>query len=81
LKALFTLNPYSRRHYSLTFASFSQIMLLLTDRKMSPRQPEGGFSQGRSDNIPKVDAFMLIEFAQTCDDYISAEIRNIKSDR
>jgi len=29
---------------------------------MAPRVPEGGFVQGRSDNIPRVDALKLMEF-------------------
>ena len=40
-----------------------------------------GFVEARSDNLPRVDAFMLMQFASTCEDFISAEIRNVKSDR
>jgi len=44
-------------------------------------RPEEGYVQARSDNLPKVDAYMLVEFASTAEDFIAAEIRNIKSDK
>jgi len=42
---------------------------------------DGGFVRATSDNLPRVDSLMLLEFASKAEEYISAEIRNIKSDR
>ena len=41
---------------------------------------DGGFVRATSDNLPRVDSLMLLEFASKAEEYISAEIRNIKSD-
>ena len=37
--------------------------------------------EARSDNLPRVDAFTLMQVASTYEDFISAEIKNVKSDR
>lgn len=42
---------------------------------------EPGFSKGSAENLPKVDFSMVDEFYMSNLDYLSAEVRNIKTKR
>ncbi|XP_074115102.1 uncharacterized protein LOC141537822 [Cotesia typhae] len=48
---------------------------------MPQRKVDPGYSQARSDNLPRVDAFMVASFLATNSDFISAEMQGAKANR
>ena len=42
---------------------------------------ELGFVKAQSDNLPKIDAFMMTSYFATNPDFTSAEIRGVKASR
>lgn len=39
---------------------------------------DDGFSKGQSDNLPKVDMFMVASFIKDADSFSLAEVRGVK---
>lgn len=48
---------------------------------MPRRKVDPGFSEARSDNLPRGDAFMVATYLATNSDFVSAEMKGAKASR